>query len=545
MSKKYYLRIEGVNLSNFVYDTQDLSTIRGGGLRLLDSIKNLKKEFNGKLNPISTGASSGLFEVNVSSFDETEKIKNEIETHVKQDKYLRHATFVVDILESNDSDNFVIDREKILALNRWKQMKSPSIAVPSPSQSSDKPCRIDMVRPATETLTERYKGEDNARVSESVFYRREYGRKRKHDFYYELTNIEAGFVNEFNDLTNDESQGNPHHKMAVIYIDGNGFGNIQASTKTQKELKCWDTTIKDYRKAMLTELLAKIKDKPEWRNGNKLRLETLLWGGDELIWVVPAWVGWQTLDFFYRHTKEKNWNFNGEPLKHGAGIVFCHHNAPIHRITKLAREELARLAKDKDRKKSLFVYQRLESFDHIGKSIQDYNFDTYRGKLMFSMNQELQTELDKKPIDDKLRQEFANNNIMLAQKAEVSVKKLGDTWRIDKDKQLYFIKKDKDKLNIYEPYDLVLDGEKMCEIAKHIKVFKDNDFPRSKLHQIVKSIILHKPDVCDLVKESVKDNKIIAESLQSLTDILDDKYKIYTRWFHIAELWDYITNYII
>ncbi len=64
MNKKYYLRIEGVNLSNFVYDTQDLSTIRGGGLILLDSIDKLKENFKGILDPISTGASSGLFEIN-------------------------------------------------------------------------------------------------------------------------------------------------------------------------------------------------------------------------------------------------------------------------------------------------------------------------------------------------------------------------------------------------------------------------------------------------------------------------------------------------
>ena len=33
----FLLRMEGVNLSNFVFDTQDLSTIRGGGLLLLDA----------------------------------------------------------------------------------------------------------------------------------------------------------------------------------------------------------------------------------------------------------------------------------------------------------------------------------------------------------------------------------------------------------------------------------------------------------------------------------------------------------------------------
>ena len=28
--KRYYLRVEGVNLKHFLFDTQDLSTIRGG-----------------------------------------------------------------------------------------------------------------------------------------------------------------------------------------------------------------------------------------------------------------------------------------------------------------------------------------------------------------------------------------------------------------------------------------------------------------------------------------------------------------------------------
>jgi len=38
---KYYLRMEGVNLNNFVYETQDLSTIRGSGLLLLKAVDDL------------------------------------------------------------------------------------------------------------------------------------------------------------------------------------------------------------------------------------------------------------------------------------------------------------------------------------------------------------------------------------------------------------------------------------------------------------------------------------------------------------------------
>ena len=372
MTKKYYLRIEGVNLSNFVYDTQDLSTIRGGGLRLLDSVEEIECKFNNRLTAISTGASSGLFEINASTYDDAGDIKKEIEDYINQDACLKHATFVIDILES-DGENFGEDREKLLAINRWRQMQSPSVAVPS--QVSDNPCRIDMVRPAL-VLSE-YKRRKNVPVSESTYYRRKYGLDRKQNFYESVTGIKSKFVHDLDELTSDTSRGNLHHKMAVIYTDGNRFGAIQEDTKTQDELKNWDATIKNYRKEMLRELLTETVGKQKWTNGDTHRMETLLWGGDEMIWVVPAWVGWWTLESFYQQSQD--WCFSGKPLKHAAGIVFCHHNAPIHRITALAGE-LAELAKE-NRDESLFVYQKLESFDHIGKDICTYIQDSYRGTI--------------------------------------------------------------------------------------------------------------------------------------------------------------------
>jgi CRISPR/Cas system-associated protein Cas10 (large subunit of type III CRISPR-Cas system) len=60
---------------------------------------------------------------------------------------------------------------------------------------------------------------------------------------------------------------------------------------------------------------------------------------------------------------------NGE-LSYAAGLVFCHHDAPIHRITTLARN-LADLAKkDYPYEKSAVAYQILESFDHAGIEIE-------------------------------------------------------------------------------------------------------------------------------------------------------------------------------
>ena len=60
---QYYLRVEGVNLAHFVYDTQDLSTVRGGSLLLLLAVDEVCQQVQtARLVPISTGASIGLFQ---------------------------------------------------------------------------------------------------------------------------------------------------------------------------------------------------------------------------------------------------------------------------------------------------------------------------------------------------------------------------------------------------------------------------------------------------------------------------------------------------
>ncbi|CAG1023357.1 hypothetical protein DOJK_02260 [Patescibacteria group bacterium] len=58
-------------------------------------------------------------------------------------------------------------------------------------------------------------------------------------------------------------------------------------------------------------------------------------------------------------------------LSFAAGLVFCHHNAPIYRITELAKK-LADLAKEKYTYQNAFAYQILKSFDHAGIDIKSY-----------------------------------------------------------------------------------------------------------------------------------------------------------------------------
>ena len=216
---------------------------------------------------------------------------------MNQEKRLRHATFVVDVIddltERKDSNaDFVIHRERLLALNRWQQMQAPTLAVPKKVTASQ-PCAFDGVRPATKN------SKGGELISESAWIRNEYGSDQKQSLYTKETGLAdlPKFVNDLDELSDDLSQGRLHHKTAVIYLDGNKFGEKQNRLCTTAELQeKFDTQVKSYRRGVLRELLIKIKDKPAWRyQGQLLRLETLLWGGDELIWVVPAWRGFWTL----------------------------------------------------------------------------------------------------------------------------------------------------------------------------------------------------------------------------------------------------------
>jgi hypothetical protein len=271
---KFYLRVEGVNLGNFVFDTQDLSTVRGGSLLLLDSMERLQSsELPASLCPVSTGASSGLFAFDADSRTLAETVREAVKSFLSRDEALRHATFVVDVLAAQS--DFVTTRESLLAANRWRQMKAPSVAVPSlNSKTGVEACDIDHVRPGLEP------GPGGNPVSRSAYIRREYGREQRQGFYHRETGVDnlPPFVNDFGELTEDQSRGNLHHKMAVIYLDGNGFGAIQNELcQSEEDQRRFNQTIKSLRSKLLQKLLQATVGKPEWTtSAGQHRMETLL-----------------------------------------------------------------------------------------------------------------------------------------------------------------------------------------------------------------------------------------------------------------------------
>ena len=150
----------------------------------------------------------------------------------------------------------------------------------------------------------------------------------------------------------------------MLYFDGNAFGHIQAQhCQTLEDLCDFDTYIQGQRRAFLTQLLEDIKqDETFLTPQGKLRLETLLWGGDEMIFVVPAWQGLKLLNKFY--TDSQNWAFRTEPLTHAGGIVFCQVGTPIQRVQDLAKDLAETVKAQAGRNHNRFDYMVLESIDY-------------------------------------------------------------------------------------------------------------------------------------------------------------------------------------
>jgi len=392
MNKSFLLRVEGVNLANVLEDTKQLSVVRGSGLLLRQAAKDISTKFN-NLKTISCGASVGLFEfdVDVDNSSQALDIRKQIVDFLTKDNY-QHFTFVVDVQEIKNND-FKIAHEQVISKNHFNQFQQLTIIVPEHNINKEIfPCILDNIRPAN-TFIDVKRDEEKSipqSVSSSIAARHDYGRKQKLEFFKDEAEFtEKKFVTNLKELVGlnkcekNEEQckvyvkqiGNLKDKIAVLYFDGNGFGDMQSKCNTSEDLKDFDNTVQNARKAWLSSFLEKIKNDPDFLTDDKkrIRLEILLWGGDEVLLVVPAWCGFKTLQYFYNH----DWKmFKGKSLTHAGGLVFCHANAPIQRIQKVAKE-LAEITKEDCEKQGnknvdAFEYVVLESIDFPAESINRF-----------------------------------------------------------------------------------------------------------------------------------------------------------------------------
>jgi trigger factor len=79
-------------------------------------------------------------------------------------------------------------------------------------------------------------------------------------------------------------------------------------------------------------------------------------------------------------------------------------------------------------------------------------------RFLWSSELECQGDLDKGTISDELRREFENNEAPLSKQAAISVEQPDSSWLITDGSNKYPIRKEEQKLNIYENMELPIEG---------------------------------------------------------------------------------------
>ncbi len=374
----FLLRLEAVNFGESCYDTNDLSTIRGGSMMMSNAHELIRQKLPSELQrePASCGASHAIWEFAAADDSKAEEVRVATLRALAQDKLLQHGTFVCAVLSKTDGE--AEDVQQLRMLNRWNQFQQPTVTapdLPDPTGRDDRRpyCELDRVRPSVATI---HKGNDNYRVSASTRARREYGKRQKQEFYRGLIQEEVSVVNELRELAAHPA---PSHrltgKIAVIYVDGNKQSEMAAQLGLT-DLGRFRTYVRNKYREFLTALLRDIvatrpnaRESSEWyfwdasEEEHQIRLETLLWGGDDIILVVPAWQGWSVMRRFYQAAR--TWEFRGTKFTHSAGIVFCGGKAAIQSMREFADQLVIHCKKrgGEQEYRDLISYEVLESFD--------------------------------------------------------------------------------------------------------------------------------------------------------------------------------------
>ena len=381
----HYLQVEAVNIYATVFDTDQLSVIRGGSYLIAAAMTRLANRFKNDLERLSVGASAGLYLIRRPA--EAELIRAKVINWLRKHPYYSLFTFAVVLSSEKDLSKA---KPELAAKIRFEQLRQLTTAPDIVHGTGHQPCALSNTRACQPGQYQPTIGGEGQQVCPSVWRRLRIGRRLKTDQYLEILDAAQsidqdrrarigrfGYAPNLEQLARSPSFGILNNKIAVIYLDGNGFGAIQRKYVTDPTTQQdFDETIRRQRAGFLATLLEALIDGEfqgtpllDTRCASDdpataaLRLETLLWGGDEMTLVVPAWLGFTVMQLFYACAAK--WDYKG--LTYAGGLVFCHAHTPIARMRHLA-QDLAEGVKDwmKPRGESIngFDYMVLESIDY-------------------------------------------------------------------------------------------------------------------------------------------------------------------------------------
>jgi hypothetical protein len=394
--RAFLLWVEGVDFDATVYDTQQLSAYRGGSLTLLQAAADvevfLAREAStlniaidvsrdpGAVEPrcrIVAGASIGVLKFHAPGPAEAEGARAAVEAYLrgcagKTEPPHAFMSYAVAVAEGDDIAAF----RRVEARARARQFRR-SWALPDYADDVIGACpTYDAIRPADEKQFfppsgKLVRGDDGdlreetpTAVSKSFAARAEFGRVQRQKFYetYAASSWsdaqKSGFVfaNHFQDIVADPPSSLPesaHRKLAVFYADGNRFGERYRAVASLEDYAKLSRHMRGLQSQLLNGILAWLRQgakSSRWEAfavrdpaGHVdrerllgLRFETLLWGGDELTFVMPAWLALEFLELFLQATRE--WKaLDGTRLTHGIGLVLCNVKTPIRQARSAAK----------------------------------------------------------------------------------------------------------------------------------------------------------------------------------------------------------------
>lgn len=367
----HVLRAEGVNFRATLDDTDDISTIRGAGLALLDLYQAVEQGLRdaGVAEParIFAGASQCAYAFNATPDAAEAARQSVIRSLTRRDAGadkgemapFHHLSFVVDVAPGDRQAG----ARTAEARNRARQFREWTVVAPDFAPGVADSHARDRLRPATTVID--LPDEPRAKLSASTAARFLYGRTARQHFYRRQFTDDRGpdpatpanpaaglrFVDSFQDMVAQPPPGlrpSLQNAIAVVYADGNGFGRIRDTVGAER----FATELEARRKGLLRAILTWLSEGQAAagqafsfhdRDGPRLRFETLLWGGDEFVFVMPAWLALGFTRGFL--DLSRNWAIDGIALTHTVGVVTCHCKTPI-RLARATAHQIADAIKE-------------------------------------------------------------------------------------------------------------------------------------------------------------------------------------------------------
>lgn len=308
-----YVHIEGVNFNNTILDTSDISTVRGASRAYEDIVAAFAKAIP-DADIITCGASKLTAKTALRLSDLRAKLSGVL-------KVLAEGLSFVE--GEGDTVEAAIARAQISALRQWT-VEAPTAGIEA--------CALSHRQAAEVT------GGIKGNLSRFVHQRREYGLAYRRN----LVGKDFRFARDFEELVQTKANLplSASAKFAAVYVDGAGFGAALAAliNGAGESAAARDSARKAY-SAAASSLQNDIVNKAmlwaqQVSDDDRLQLEVLLAGGDDMIFVVPAW---KLMDFL---TAFADWTSNaklaGHPVWFRAGCIIAHHKTPIRQVLGLA-----------------------------------------------------------------------------------------------------------------------------------------------------------------------------------------------------------------